>query len=300
MSASPERDNGFQQYRGDGTTRDGRPVPTPGEPGRYLASPDLVHAVNAALAVEQPLLVTGEAGTGKTVLAWSIAAELELGEVEVFTVRSDHQGRDLLYEIDNLQRFYDAQVQDEAARDRKNYLRLGPLGRAFVSEVRRIVLIDEVDKAPRDFPNDLLHAIDRMELRVPELGVVESARHRPVVVITSNRESQLPDPFLRRCVFHHIEFPERSQLRRILDERLGPLRIAETLRDRIVDRFLDLRHVDGLLKKPATSEMLTWARVLHAAQVTGGELERDLRDLPYLNALLKTREDMARVKPSAA
>ncbi|HKI00705.1 MAG TPA: MoxR family ATPase [Thermoanaerobaculia bacterium] len=290
----------FKQYRGDGTTRGGQPAATPGEQGRYLASPDVVHAVNAALAVEQPLLVTGEAGTGKTMLAFSIAAELELGEVEVFTVRSDHQGRDLLYEIDNLQRFYDAQVNDAAARERGNYLRLGALGRAFRSEVRRLVLIDEIDKAPRDFPNDLLYAIDRMELRVPELGIAEAARKRPVVIITSNRESQLPDPFLRRCVFHHIEFPDRGQLRHILDERLGNLRIAETLRDRIVDRFLELRGVDGLLKKPATSEMLTWARVLHAAQVGGGELEGSLRELPYLNALVKTREDMARVKPSAA
>ena len=290
----------FQQYRGDGTTRDGRPAPTPGEQGLYLAAPDLVNAVNAALAVEQPLLVTGEAGTGKTVLAWSIAAELALGEVEVFAVRSDHQGRDVLYEIDNLQRFYDAQVNDPEARDRSNYLRRGPLGRAFVSEARRLVLIDEIDKAPRDFPNDLLHALDKMELRVPELGLVETARHRPVIVITSNRESQLPDPFLRRCVFHHIEFPDRSQLRRILVERLGHLRLAETLSDRIVDRFLELRGVDGLLKKPATSEMLTWARVLHAAQAADGDLAKDLRDLPYLNALIKTREDMARVKPSAA
>ena len=290
----------FQQYRGDGTTRDGRPVPTPGEQGRYLASPDLVDAVNAALAVEQPLLVTGEAGTGKTVLAWSIAAELELGEVEVFTVRSDHQGRDALYEIDNLQRFYDAQVNDPEARDRSHYLRRGALGRAFAADARKLVLIDEIDKAPRDFPNDLLHALDRMELRVPELGLVEPARHRPVIVITSNRESQLPDPFLRRCVFHHIEFPRPDQLRRILSERLGHLRLAETFRDRIVDRFLELRGVDGLLKKPATSEMLTWARVLHAAQVADGDLEKDLRALPYLNALVKTREDMVRVKPSAA
>jgi MoxR-like ATPase len=289
----------FQQYRGDGTTRDGRPAPTPGEPGRYLAAPDLVNAVNAALAVEQPLLVTGEAGTGKTVLAWSIAAELELGDVELFPVRSDHQGRDALYEIDNLQRFYDAQVNDPQARDRSNYLRRGPLARAFAAAARRLVLIDEIDKAPRDFPNDLLHALDKMELRVPELELVEPARHRPVVVITSNRESQLPDPFLRRCVFHHIEFPGAEQLRRILAERLGHLRIAATLADLIVDRFLELRGVDGLLKKPATSEMLTWARVLHAAQVTDGVLERELRELPYLNALIKTREDMARVKPSA-
>lgn len=287
-------------YRGDGTTREGRPAPTPGEQGRYLAHPELVHAVNAALIVEQPLLVTGEAGTGKTVLAYSIAAELELGEVEVFAVRSDHQGRDLLYEIDNLQRFYDAQVSDARARDRGNYLRLGPLGRAFRADARKVVLIDEVDKAPRDFPNDLLNALDRMELRVPELGITEPARQRPVIVITSNRESQLPDPFLRRCVFHHIEFPDRERLLEILRERLGSLDLNRTLAERIVDRFLEVRAVDGLLKRPTTSEMLAWSRVLHRTGLADGGIQGRLADLPYLGTLLKTREDLARVRPPAA
>ncbi|MEA2602593.1 MAG: hypothetical protein QOF89_3585 [Acidobacteriota bacterium] len=287
----------FWQYRGDGSTRDGRPVPTPGETGKYLASRDLATAVNAALAVEQPLLVTGEAGTGKTILAYSIAAELDLGEVLVFTVRSDHQGRDLLYEFDNLQRFYDAQVQAPQARDRSNYLRLGALGQALQSENQRLVLIDEIDKAPRDFPNDLLEVLDRMELRIPEIGLEVRARHRPVVVITSNRESQLPVPFLRRCVFHHIEFPDDLLLRRILDERLGHLHLADELRDRVIARFTDLRRVEGLQKLPATSEMLTWARVLERAGVTPQELEVDLGSLPYLGALLKTREDLERVKP---
>jgi MoxR-like ATPase len=287
---------GFRQYRGDGTTRDGQPASTPGEAGRYLASRELAAAVNTALAVEQPLLVTGEAGTGKSVLAHSIAAELELGKALVFTVRSDHQGRDLLYEIDNLQRFYDAQVQDPRARDRGNYLRLGALGQALQSEERRLVLIDEIDKAPRDFPNDLLDVLDRMELRVPEVDLEVPARHRPVVVITSNRESQLPDPFLRRCVFHHIEFPDEGLLHRILDERLGHLNLAAGLRDRVVARFIALRQVEGLQKRPATSEMLTWARVLERAGVTPPELEADLGSLPYLGAMLKTREDLERVK----
>lgn len=295
MSQVPE----FRQYRGDGTTRDGRPAPTPGEHGRYLASPDLVSAVNAALAVEQPLLVTGKAGTGKTVLAFSIAAELEL-EVEVFAVRSDQQGRDLLYEIDNLQRFYDAQIKDPRADDRGNYLRLGALGRAFRSGARKVVLIDEIDKAPRDFPNDLLNALDRMELRIPELEIAEPARHRPVVVITSNRESQLPDPFLRRCVFHHIEPPDEARLLRILEERLGSLELGRTLAERIVRRFAEVRAVPGLLKEPTTSEMLTWARILHRAGIAEDGLAGDLRDLPYLGALLKTQEDLKHVRPSAA
>jgi len=290
----------FRQYRGDGTTRDGRPALTPGERGRYLAPPALVHAVNAALAVEQPLLVTGKAGTGKTVLAYSIAAELELGEVEVFAVRSDHQGRDLLYEIDNLQRFYDAQVKDARALDRGNYLRLGPLGRAFRSETRKLVLIDEIDKAPRDFPNDLLNAIDRMELRIPELDIVEPSRHRPVVVITSNRESQLPDPFLRRCVFHNIEPPNGERLLAILEQRLGHLELARTFAERIVQRFLELRKFPGLLKEPTTSEMLTWARILHRAGLEESDLDVELHNLPYRGALLKTQEDLDRVQSPAA
>jgi MoxR-like ATPase len=296
MSDAP----GFRQYRGDGTTRDGRPVPTRDEAGRYLASPELAAAVNTMLAVEQPLLVTGEAGTGKTVLAYSIAAELELGAVLLFTVRSDHQGRDLLYELDNLQRFYDAQVEDPRARDRGNYLRLGALGQALQSETRRLVLIDEIDKAPRDFPNDLLDVIDRMELRIPEIGLEVRARQRPVVVITSNRESQLPDPFLRRCVFHHIEFPDEGLLRRILDERLGHLHLAAELREKVVKKFTELRQVQGLQKRPATSEMLTWARVLERAGVTAPELEVEPGDLPYLGALLKTREDLERVRRRAS
>ena len=286
----------FKRYRGDGTTRDGRPALTPNEPGRYLASAGLTAAVNTMLAVEQPLLVTGEAGTGKTRLADSIAAELELGEVLEFMVRSDHQGRDLLYEIDNLQRFYDAQVEDERARKRENYVRLGKLGEAIRSEVPRVVLIDEIDKAPRDFPNDLLSALDRMELLIPEIGLKERAHHRPIVVITSNRESQLPDPFLRRCVFHHIEFPDETMLDRILTERLAALELSATLRTRIVERFLALRQVEGLQKRPATSEMLTWARVLARAGVPAEELAGDVGELPYLGTLLKTREDFDRVR----
>jgi MoxR-like ATPase len=289
----------FRQYRGDGTTRDGRPAPTPREHGRYLAPPELASAVNAALAVEQPLLVTGKAGTGKTVLAFSIAAELEL-EIEVFPVRSDQQGRDLLYEFDNLQRFYDAQVADPRARDLTNYLRLGALGRAFRSDTRKVVLIDEIDKATRDFPNDLLFALDRMELLIPELEIAEIARHRPVVVITSNRESQLPDPFLRRCVFHHIEPPDQHRLLQILEERLGYLELSRNLAERIVQRFADLCRFPGLLKEPTTSELLTWTRILHRARITEADLAGGLSQLPHLGAMLKTEEDLRRVQAPTA
>jgi MoxR-like ATPase len=285
----------FAQYRGDGTTRDGRSAGTSDEAGRYLAAPDLVHAVNAALAIEQPLLVTGEAGTGKTALAFSIAAELEL-ELEIFPVRSDHRGSELLYEIDNLQRFYDAQVGDAGVLDRARYLRYGALGRAFMAESRKVVLIDEIDKAPRDFPNDLLYALDRMEIRIPELNIFQPAVHRPVVVITSNQESQLPDPFLRRCVFHYLEAPNREHLEKIIEQRLGYLDLGGRLRERILDRFLELREVNGLLKKPATSELLAWTRVLHSAGVPAERLEQALKDVPHLGTLLKTRQDLERVR----
>jgi MoxR-like ATPase len=288
----------FREYRGDGTTSKGEIVGTPGEKGRYLADEDLVCAVNAMLAVEQPLLVTGDPGTGKTVLAYSIAAELELGDVELFTVRSEHQGRDLLYEFDNLQRFYDAQVEYPRARDRRNYLRLGPLGRVIHSGKRRVVLIDEIDKAPRDFPNDLLHVLDKMELRIPEIDVEVSTDERPVVVVTSNQESQLPEAFLRRCVFHHIEFPDEQRLQEIVAERLGEQSgSAQDLRHRVIQRFQEVRKVKGLQKRPATSELLTWVRVLERAQPAASELAGALEDLPFLGALLKLREDLDLVKP---
>lgn len=290
MTYAPE----FLRYRGDGTTAAGEPVETQGERGRYIADPALVIAVNTAVAVEQPLLVTGEAGTGKSSLAYSIAAELEMGEVEVFTVRSDQRGRELLYRIDNMQRFFDAQVRDERARDRRNYLEFGPLGRAFQADRPVVVLIDEIDKAPRDFPNDLLHALDRMEIVIPELDLRIEARHRPLVVITSNRESQLPKPFLRRCVFHHIEFPDSERLQLILLERLGHLDLDARLRAKIVEAFERIRNLDNLEKKPATGEMLAWTRVLHRAGIDPSQLDAPAADMPFLGALVKSREDLSR------
>ena len=284
----------FDRYRGDGKAPDGSVAVTPGERGSYVPSEALRTAVNTALAVEQPLLVTGEAGTGKTVLAFSIGAELGL-PVKVFTVRSDHQGRDILYEFDNLARFYDAQVHDPKALQRKNYLRLNALGEALTEKREAVVLIDEIDKAPRDFPNDLLGTLDKKVLEIPELGERAVADPPPIVVITSNRESQLPDPFLRRCVFHHIEFPDANQLRRILAERLGELRIEDALLQRAVARFLEIRALDGLQKKPATHELITWIKVLQRAAVPVARISGALKDLPFPGTLLKTREDLERM-----
>jgi MoxR-like ATPase len=280
------------RYRGDGSVPEGSAPSTRGEGGRYLADSQLVSAVNTALIVEQPLLVTGEPGTGKTTLAWSIASELGLGDVLEFHTRSDHQASDALFEIDHLLRFYHAQVRDERATRPEHYVRYNALGEAIRSNVRRLVLIDEIDKAPRDFPNDLLDEIDQMEFRVPALDVSFKAAERPVVLITSNSERQLPDPFLRRCVFHRIEFPTADRLHQILQERLGHLQLSDRLLHVAVRRFGEIRALPGLEKHPATGELLAWVRVLAATGVDAGDLERTLlKDLPSPSALVKTEQD---------
>ena len=284
------------RYRGDGVYPDGSTPDTRGEQGRYLADPQLVSAVNTALIVEQPLLVTGDPGTGKTTLAWSVASELGLGPVLEFHTRSDHQARDVLYEIDHMLRFYHAQIRDERATRPELYVRWNALGEAIRAPSRRVVLIDEIDKAPRDFPNDLLDEIDRMEFHVPELSLRYKATERPVVIITSNSERQLPDPFLRRCVFHRIEFPTKDRLQQILAQRLGHLRLSERLVDVAVRRFEEIRALPGLEKKPATAELLAWTKVLSVNGVDAGNLERlSLLELPAKSALLKTDADARRL-----
>jgi MoxR-like ATPase len=282
------------RYRGDGTTPHGLAAESRGEQGRYLADARLITTVNTALAVGQPLLVTGEPGTGKTMLAWSVATELGLGPVLEFHTRSDNQARDALYDFDYLLRFYHAQTRDPRAEQLESYIRWHALGEAIRSPVQRVVLIDEIDKAPRDFPNDLLDELDRMEFRVPELGLTCAASFRPVVIITSNSERQLPDPFLRRCIFHRLEFPTGDRLQAILRERLGGLGLSQRLIEVATSRFEQLRQLPGFEKLPSTAELIAWVRVLHASGTDPEALRQSpLSQLPFQGAIVKSEQDGA-------
>lgn len=297
-------DTSWFPYKGDGSTSNGSsPTAVASEPGRYLAAPDLVTAVNTAITVEQPLLVVGESGTGKTTLAESIANELGKPLYKFYT-RSDHRARDVLFVVDHLGRFYDAQVKHEAARSLHKYVQWQAMGKAIVeNDGDAVVLIDEIDKAPRDFPNDLLNELDRMEFTFPELRDEPfRASKRPIMVITSNNERQLPEPFLRRCVFHRIDFPQEPQLHAILRERLGHRRIEDALIQAATRRFIAFRDDTlHLEKKPATGELLTWVKMLGRAGIAPDRIESTpLRELPFLGTLVKNQSDFDAVRRSAA
>src|SRR3954465_3000657 len=228
----------------------------------YLTSSELESAVNCALALERPLLVRGEPGTGKTQLAQALAQALGLTLIH-WPVKSTTKAQDGLYVYDTVQRLYDSRFGDGEVRDIRRYIRLGPLGESFASKERRVLLIDEVDKADLEFPNDLLHELDRMRFRIGETGDEVVARERPVVVITSNAEKELPDAFLRRCVFHYIEFPERDLMARIV--RVHHPELDDKLLEEALQAFYALRDVHGLRKRPSTSELIDWIAVLRRA-----------------------------------
>jgi MoxR-like ATPase len=254
-----------------------------------VASRALQDAVNVALALERPLLIKGEPGTGKTLLAHHIARGLGM-ELIVWNVKSTTKAKDGLYTYDTVQRLNDARFGEGDVRDIKRYIRLGPLGQAFAHPERRVLLIDEVDKADVEFPNDLLHELDEMSFEVLETGERIASARRPAVVITSNSEKELPDAFLRRCVFHYIDFPDAEQMRAIVDVHYPKL--SELLLHRALQVFYDLRDVPGLRKKPSTSELLDWIRVLLASGAKlpeAGDAKPD--DVPFLGTLIKLQED---------
>ena len=258
----------------------------------YVAPPDLAVAVNAAITLERPLLVKGEPGTGKTELARQVAASLGLPILE-WNVKSTTRAQQGLYEYDAVSRLRDSQLGEAKVHDIGNYIRKGKLWQAFEAESKVVLLIDEIDKADIEFPNDLLQELDRMEFHVYETGATIRARHRPVVVITSNNEKELPDAFLRRCFFHYIRFPDAETLKRIVDVHFPNLK--PRLLEEALSQFLELREVQGLKKKPSTSELLDWLKLILAEDMPLEVLQnRDVgKAIPPLHgALLKNEQDV--------
>ena len=262
-----------------------------GSTGNYIATDDLKVAVNASIALERPLLVKGEPGTGKTELAREIAASLGLELLE-WSVKSTTKAQQGLYEYDAVSRLRDSQLGDERVRDVANYIRPGKLWEAFAAPERRVLLIDEVDKADIEFPNDLLQELDRMEFHVYETGETIRAQHRPIVIITSNNEKELPDAFLRRCFFHYIAFPDAQTLEQIVEVHHPGIR--KDLVRAALEQFFEIRETPGLKKKPSTSEVLDWLKLLMAEDLTAADLRGRTRDaLPRLHgALLKNEQDV--------
>ena len=258
----------------------------------YVATDDLKVAVNAAVTLRRPLLVKGEPGTGKTVLAQEIARAVGAPLIE-WNVKSTTKAQQGLYEYDAVARLRDGQLGDERVHDIGNYIKRGKLWDAFVSDQLPVLLIDEIDKADIEFPNDLLQELDRMEFHVYETGETVRAKERPIVVITSNNEKDLPDAFLRRCFFHYIKFPDRETMRSIIDVHFPD--IQKLLVNRAMDIFYDLRDVPGLKKKPSTSELLDWLKLLMHEDMPLDVLQSQDpgKAIPPLHgALLKNEQDV--------
>ena len=258
----------------------------------YVATEDLRVAVSAAIALERPLLIKGEPGTGKTVLAHEVASAVGAPLIE-WHIKSTTKAQQGLYDYDAVSRLRDSQLGDERVKDIRNYIRRGKLWDAFVSDKRPVLLIDEVDKADIEFPNDLLQELDRMEFYVYETGETIKAVQRPIVMITSNNEKELPDAFLRRCFFHYIKFPDPDTMRQIVDVHFPGLK--QRLLKEALTIFYELREVPGLKKKPSTSELLDWLKLLLNEDIDADTLrERDPKKAipPLHGALLKNEQDV--------
>lgn len=259
---------------------------------RYVATDDLRMAVNAAVALQRPLLIKGEPGTGKTMLAEEVALGLGMRLIQ-WHIKSTTKAQQGLYEYDAVSRLRDSQLGDDKVHDVRNYIKKGKLWEAFTADEQVVLLIDEVDKADIEFPNDLLVELDRMEFFVYETGETVKAKQRPIIIITSNNEKELPDAFLRRCFFHFINFPDRDTMRKIVDVHYPD--ISKNLVQEAMEVFFDLRTVPGLKKKPSTSELIDWLKLLMADDIPD-EILRD-RDQskaipPLYGALLKNEQDV--------
>ena len=256
----------------------------------YIVDDDLMLTTNIAISMGKPLLVKGEPGTGKTALAEAIAKSLGK-KLIIWSIKSTTKAQDGLYQYDVVRRLYDSELGHEGVDDVKRYIKLGKIGEAFTAEEQCVLLIDEIDKADMEFPNDLLWELDRMEFYIPETDETIKAKHAPIVVITSNAEKELPDAFLRRCAFHYIEFPDKKLMRDIVLAHYPDL--EEELMDQVLDAFFFVRSYDELKKKPSTSELLDW---INARALSGLPTDKLKQELPLAGFLVKKDEDLDLVK----
>ena len=252
----------------------------------YVVSSDLLRIVNISIALQKPLLIKGEPGTGKTQLAQAISDALGK-KLIIWNIKSTTKAQDGLYVYDTVQRLYDSQFGGEGVDDIKKYIKLGKLGEAFQSDEQVVLLIDEIDKADLEFPNDLLWELDQMEFYIPETKETIKAKQRPIVIITSNAEKELPDAFLRRCVFHYIEFPDQAQMEEIVRVHFGDL--DQHLVQQALVAFYALRELRNIEKKPSTSELVDWIRALIAGGIDPDTLSADI---PFAGVLLKKDKDL--------
>ena len=254
--------------------------------GDYVVTRELMNAVNVAISLEKPLLIKGEPGTGKTMLAKSISDALGLKLINC-SIKSTTKAQDGLYTYDTVKRLYDGQFGEGDVKDIKSYIKPGKLGEAFLEEERTVLLIDEIDKADLEFPNDLLWELDQMEYYIYETKETIKAKTRPIVIITSNAEKELPDAFLRRCIFHYIEFPDKDKMREIIGVHFGDM--DEDLVSKAIEAFYKIRDMGELSKLPSTSELLDWIKAL---KVSGVNVERIGEEIPYVGVLLKKDQDI--------
>ena len=253
---------------------------------KYVVTEELKNAVNVSIALQKPLLIKGEPGTGKTMLAEAIADALDM-DLLIWGIKSTTKAQEGLYIYDTVQRLYDSQFGEGDVADIAQYINLGKLGEAFASDKQVVLLIDEIDKADLEFPNDLLWELDKMEFYINETKETIKTKHRPIVIITSNAEKELPDAFLRRCIFHYIEFPTAEKMEEIVKVHFGD--IDETLCEKAMEAFYEIRDMKDVQKKPSTSELLDW---LQALMISGVDVETIKDKIPYLGVLLKKNQDI--------